>query len=316
MCLALLHGVTAPAQGAEEYPSRPVSIIVPAQAGGGIDIVVRLVADGLRDRLGQPFVLDNRGGGGGSIGATAAARADGDGYTLFASPNSPLVFLPLTKSRLPYDPETFVPVIQLGSQPLVLAVRGDFPGSSFRDLIDYAKADPGKMNYSSVGVGSGNHLSALLLQQLTGTTMVHIPYSGEAPARQAVVAGTVDFFMAPMANMLPLHQQGVVKIFAVGSAARIPDMPDVPTFAELGYPDEMVLTVWYALMAPPKTPDGIVERLNAAVNDVFKDASVRARYRTLGIDPVGGTPQALKDFVASEMRRWKAVVETAQIPKE
>jgi tripartite-type tricarboxylate transporter receptor subunit TctC len=314
--VAVLHAGAAQAQGPDAYPSRRVTIIVPFTAGGALDAATRLVADGLRDRLGQPFVVENRPGATGSVGTGAVARAEPDGYTLLASPNSPLVFNPLTNKNLPYDPAALAPVIQLGSQPLVLAVRGNFPANSFKELVDYAKVNPGKLNYSSQGVGGGNHLSTLLLQKVTGTLMVHIPYGGETPARQAVVAGDVDLFMAPMSGMLALYKEGRVKIFAVGSTKRVPELPDVPTFQELGYPEELVLTVWFALMAPPKTPAPIVDRLNKAVNDVFQQPEVQARYRHLAVDPVGGTPQALRALLDAELRRWTAVVEAAQIPKE
>jgi tripartite-type tricarboxylate transporter receptor subunit TctC len=316
LAAALLSGSAAHGQGADSYPSRRVTIVMPFTAGGALDTTARLLADGLREALGQPFVVENRAGATGSVGTAAVARAEPDGYTLLASPNSPLVFNPLTKKNLPYDAGAFVPIIQFGSQPLVLAVRGNFPGSTFKEFIEYAKGNPGKLNYSSQGVGGGNHLSTLLLQQVTGTRMVHIPYGGETPARQAVVAGDVDFFMAPMSGMLQLYREGRVKIFAVGSAKRVADLPDVPTFQELGYPDELVLAVWFALMAPPKTPAPIVDRLNKTVNEVLRQPDVRARYQSLAVDPVGGTPQALKAFLDAEMRRWTAVVDAARIPKE
>jgi tripartite-type tricarboxylate transporter receptor subunit TctC len=314
--VALLQAGAAQAQGADTYPSRRVTIVMPFTPGGALDTAARLVADGLRERLGQPFVVENRPGATGSVGTAAVARAEPDGYTLLASPNSPLVFNPLTNRNLAYDPTTLTPVIQIGSQPLVLAVRGNFPAASFKEFIHYAKSNPGKLNYSSQGVGGGNHLSTLLLQKVTGTQMVHIPYAGETPARQALIAGEVDLFMAPMSGMLPLHRDKRVKILAVGSAARVAELPEVPTFGELGYPEELVLTVWFALMAPPKTPAPIVDKLNAAVNDVFRQPDVQARYRSLSVDPVGGTPQALKAFLDAEMRRWRAVVETAQLPKQ
>jgi tripartite-type tricarboxylate transporter receptor subunit TctC len=312
----ILCGSASHAQQSRDYPARTVTVVVPFAAGGGLDTVARLVADGLRDRLKQPFVVENRAGGAGSVGTAAVARAEPDGYTLLISPNTPIVFNPLTRKNLPYDPEALTPIIQLGSQPLVLAVRGNFPARSFKEFVDYAKAHPGTLNYASQGVGGGNHLSAVLLQKVTDTSMVHIPYSGEAPARQALAAGDVDFFMAPMAGMAPLHREGRVKILAVGSTQRVPELPDVPTFRELGYPQDVVLTVWYGFFAPPRTPDRVIDTLNAATNDVFGEPEVRARYRNLAIDPVGGSPAALKAFVGEEMRRWSAVVEAAQIPKE
>jgi tripartite-type tricarboxylate transporter receptor subunit TctC len=311
--LALLAVFPAAAQG---WPAKPVRMLITFPPGGPSEILTRLVNERLQAALKQPFVVENRAGAAGIVGTAAVARAEPDGHTLLVSPNTPLVFNPLTKKSLPYDPGALVPVIQLGSQPLVLAVRGNFPASSFQAFIDHAKASPGKLNYSSQGVGGGNHLSALLLQQVTGTHMVHIPYSGEPPARQALVSGEVDFFMAPMASMLPLYREGRVKILAVGSTTRVAELPDVPTFRELGYPEELVLTVWYALMAPPKTPDPIAERLNKAVNEIVRQPEAQERYRSLAIDPVGGTPQALKGFLDAELRRWTAVVEAAQIPKE
>jgi tripartite-type tricarboxylate transporter receptor subunit TctC len=314
LVIALLPATAAHAQGA--YPARRVTIVMPFTAGGALDTTARLLADGLREALGQPFVVENRAGATGSVGTAAVAHAEPDGYTLLASPNSPLVFNPLTKKNLSYDPAALAPVIQFGSQPLVLAMRGNFPANTFKEFIDYAKANPGKLNYSSQGIGGGNHLSTLLLQQMTGTEMVHIPYGGETPARQAVLAGEVDFFMAPMSGMLPLYKEGRVKILAVGSTNRAPELPDVATFRELGYPDELVLTVWFALMAPPKTSEPIIDRLNKAANEVLRQPEVRARYQSLAVDPVGGTPQALKELLDAELKRWTAVVEKAQIPKE
>jgi tripartite-type tricarboxylate transporter receptor subunit TctC len=312
--LAILCSTSLNAQ--QDYPTRAVTIIVPFTAGGGLDTVARLVADGLRERLRQPFVVENRAGGAGTVGTAAVARAEPDGHTLLISPNTPIVFNPLTKKNLPYDPATLVPIVQLGSLPLVLAVRGDFPADSFQQLVAHARANPGKLNYASQGVGGGNHLSTLLLQKVTGTTMVHIPYAGEGPARQALMTGDVDLFMAPMAGMAPLYREGRIKILAVGSVARTPELPEVPTFRELGYPEDVVLTVWYGFFAPPQTPERIVDRLAETVGDIFRQPEIRARYRAMAVDPVGGSPAALKELVAQETRRWSAVVEAAQIPKE
>jgi tripartite-type tricarboxylate transporter receptor subunit TctC len=314
VCALALPSTVAHAQRTDTYPSRTATIVVASPPGGNVDILARIVGDGLRERLKQPFIVENRGAAAvGAVGAASVFRSEPDGYTLFASPNSPLVFNPLTNKNLGYDAEAFVPIIPLGMVPLVMAVRGNFPGSTFKDFVDYAKANPGKLNYGSQGVGGGNHLSTLLLQQITGTEMVHIPYTGEAPARQALLTGDIDLFMAPMSGMLPLYRDGKLKIFAVGSTKRVPELPDVPTFQELGFHSDVVLTVWFALVAPPKTPASVVDKLNATINEIYREPAVRERYKTLAMDPVGGTPQALVQFLAEERARWKRVVEEAKL---
>lgn len=307
------HQALAQPDAAAAFPSRTITIIVPSPAGGGLDTTARLIAEGLRRQFNHPVVIENRAGAATAIGATAAYRAAPDGYTLLAAPNSPLVFLPLTKKSLSYDASKFEPVAITGLQPMVLVVKPQFAGANYADFIAYAKANPGKLNYGSPGVGSGNHLATLMLEKATGTKMVHVPFQGPAPAMQALMRGDIDFYLVPQDSVLGLFQAGKVKIFATGTVKRSSDLPDVPTFRELGLPEEVVLTIIYALAAPPGTPPAIIAKLNAAINAAFKMPDIRERYEKLRIDPTGGTPQDLRGLIASENARWGKVARDAGI---
>ena len=318
--LAMLAALSvAPARAVAQtdaYPSKPITIIVPSTAGSGMEIQARLISEALKPRGGQPFIIETKPGAIGVIGATAAYRARPDGYTLFATPNSPLVFNPLTHKSLSYEPEKFTPLALMSRQPLVMATRGDFPATSLKELIDIAKANPGKLNYASQGVGGGNHLSVLLLEKHTGTHMVHVPFNGAGPATQAMLRGDVDFFMAPMAEILPFYNDGKLKILAVGTEQRSPHAPDVPTFRELGYPAEFILTVWYALVGPPEMPAAISRWLNANINAALQTPFVRDRIRLTSAEPGDLDQPALAAFFARERAVWEKVATENHIEKQ
>lgn len=299
---------TAHAQTAGNFPNRAVTIVVPSAAGGGLDATARIIAEGLRRHFGQPFVIENKPGAATALGSQFVYRAAPDGYTLLASPNSPLVFLPLTKKDLAYDASKFVPIAITGIQAMVLAVKPSFPGKSYADFIAYAKANPGKMNYGSPGAGSGNHLASLLFQKSAGFSAVHVPFNAHSLGVQAMQRGDIDFYLIPVDVVLEHHAAGNMKIFAVGTPQRSRDLPDIATFRELGLPPEVVLTIIYAMVAPPGTPPDIAAKLNEGVNAAFRMPDIRQRYEALKIDPTGGPQADLAKLIDSELKLWGPVV--------
>ena len=305
--LALIVGA-AQAQTAANYPSRTVTIVVPSVAGGGLDTTARIIAEGLRKHFGQPFVIENRPGAATALGAQNVFRAAPDGYTILASPNSPLVFLPLTKKDLAYDASKFTPLAITGIQPMVLAVKPQFQGKSYADFAAYAKANPGKMNYGSPGAGSGNHLASLLFQKAAGFSAVHVPFNAHTLGVQAMLRGDIDFYLIPIDVVLEHHAAGQMKIFAVGTQTRSRDLPQTPTFQELGLPANVVLTIIYAMVAPPGTPPDIAQKLNEGINAVFKMPEVRQRYEQLRIEPTGGSREDLATLIKNELALWAPVV--------
>jgi tripartite-type tricarboxylate transporter receptor subunit TctC len=314
LCATLLFVATVAAQEAE-YPNRPITMIVPYPPGGAIDVLTRALGDKLRGELGQPAVVENRPGATGGIGTGVVARAEPNGYTLLSTPNAPIVLNPFISKNLTYDPLALVPIIHVGNAPLVVSVRSDFPAKSIQEFIAYAKANPGKLNYASQGVGGGAHLATLMFQNATGTQMVHIPFGGAAPALQALVGGQVDLFIDNISSSLPLHQSGKLKILAMGSLKRAPELPDMPTLAEAGLRD-LDLTTWFGMFAPPKTPAAIVTKLNGAINEIIAMPDFRSRVAALHIQLVGGTPQAFADFLAADRARWQAIIAGANIPAQ
>ncbi len=314
--LALLAAPGPRAQTSPGFPVKPIAIVVPSSSGGSVEAQARILGEAFRERHGVAWTFEMRPGAMGSIGATAVARAAPDGYTLLASPNSPIVFNPLTNKSLSYDPSKFTPVQLVASQPLVMATRGDFPGETMKDLVDHARNHPGGVYYGSQGIGGGNHMSALLLEKHSGVAMKHVPFPGAGPATQALLRGEVDFFMAPMAEILPWYRDGKLKIFAVGSRERHPDAPDAPTFREQGYPEDFVLTVWSALLAPPDTPASVADWLNEATTGLLRLPVVRDRFRTLGVDPGGVPRRELALFLDRERATWERVARANNIEKQ
>jgi tripartite-type tricarboxylate transporter receptor subunit TctC len=307
-------GSAAAQSNSSEFPTKLITIVVPYPAGGSADILARVVADRVRSHLQQPAIVENRAGATGSLGATIVARAEPDGYTLLSSPNAPIVLNPFISKDLRYDATSFVPIVQLASAPLVIAVRNGLPATNLQEFIAYAEANPGKLNYASQGVGGGAHLATLLLEQATGIQLVHIPFAGSAPAIQAVAGGQVDLFIDNIGTALPLHKSGNLKILAIGSAQRLPELQEVPTLEEAGLKD-VDFTTWYGLFAPAKTPDTVVHKLNHAVNDILKEDNIKARFGLLGLQPTGGTSQTFGRFVETDRARWKAIIEAANLSK-
>ncbi len=311
----LLAGLllAAPALGQQSYPDRPIKIVVCVPAGGGVDTVTRIVADKLRERLGQPVVVENRTGLSGSIGAEAVAGAEPDGYTLLASQPAPLTVNVLLYKKLNYDPSALIPVAVMTSIPNTLTVRPDFPATTIQDFLVYARAHPGALNYASQGTGTTSHLTAELFDSKTGIQMQHVPYRGTTPAITDLIAGHVDAMFAELASAIHLHEAGKARILAVATRERMPVLPDTPTFIEAGVPD-FISDTWNAISAPPKTPPEIVAKLNAAIVDILKMPDVQDRLKKLNTTPEAMTPAEAADFIRADMARWSGVIKAANIP--
>ena len=301
--------VLAVAQDA--YPDRAIKIIAPVGAGSVADLVPRLVAERLAGLWGTPVYIENRPGGNTNIGAEAAARAEPDGYTLLAAPATTLAVNPSLFPKLTAALTAFVPVTVLADQPNVLVANPKLPFSNARELIAFAKANPGKLTYASPGVGSLQHLSMELLASMTGITLLHVPYKDLPEAVNDVVAGRVDLLFDNLGSAAPLIKSGNLKAIAVGSRRRNALLPDLPSLSE-AVPGFRSVT-WFAIVAPPKTPPGIAAKLSAAIAEILKTADVTNRFRDLYATPVGSSPADTAAFFAEERERWRSTVVSAGI---
>jgi tripartite-type tricarboxylate transporter receptor subunit TctC len=301
--------------GAANYPDHPIRVIVPVPAGGGVDTITRLVTGQMRATLGQPLVVENKAGVGGSVGAEAVFNSAPDGYTILASQPSPITTNPYLYKSLNYDPTQLAPIVVMSHVPNVLLVRASLPVKNVAEFIAYAKANPGKLNYASQGIGTTSHLTAELFQTITHTKMTHVPYKGTAPAVADLLAGNVDLMFNELATSIELHKAGRARILAVTTKQRVPSLPDIPTLAESGVPG-CDSDTWHALTAPPKTPEAIVAKLNAAANAALKSPEVLNRFAQLSIIAGGGTPAETAAFIKSETTRWGEVIHNAGIKPE
>ncbi|HEV3491254.1 MAG TPA: tripartite tricarboxylate transporter substrate binding protein [Reyranella sp.] len=313
--LLLLLAAADPALAQAAYPNKQVRLVVPFPAGGSADILCRLVGEKLSAAWGQPVVIDNRAGAGGNVGAEIAYRADSDGYTLLCSPPGPLAINHNLYRTLPYDWTKFAPVTVLALVPNVITVRIDLPANSVQELIAYAKANPGKVTFASQGNGSTSHLSAQMLAAMAGIEMVHVPYKGEGPALIDLTASRVDIFIGSISAALRFEKAGQLRFLGLASRARSAVAPDVPTTAEIGLPD-LVSSAWYALVAPPGTPDAIVQKINADTAAALKLPDVRTRFLELGAEPQGNTAAATAAFIKAEEARWRLVIRSANVTLE
>jgi tripartite-type tricarboxylate transporter receptor subunit TctC len=313
--LATSSPASAQQDAAVDYPTRPVKIIVSVPAGGGVDTVTRIFAAGLQQRLGQPFVIENRGGGGGNIGAEAAYVAEPDGYTLLATQPAPITSNIALYKKLNFDPVALEPVAVMSKFPNVLLVRQDFPAKTVQDFIAYVKANPGKVTYASQGPGTTSHLTAELFARATGTKMLHVPYRGTGPALNDLVAGHVDFIFMELASGVKLHEAGKARILAVATDKRLDSLPDVPTLIEVGLPD-FISDTWNAISAPPKTPPAIIAKLNRTINDIINEPETKTRFRELNLMAAGGSPQDMAKLKREETERWTKVIRDAGIQPE
>jgi tripartite-type tricarboxylate transporter receptor subunit TctC len=308
----LVTPAAAQSVNAANYPSNIIKVIVCVPAGGGVDVVTRLVADHLRQRLGQPVIVENRAGQSGNLGAEAVYSADPDGYTLLASQPSPLTVNGLIYKKINYEPSALLPVAIMTRIPNTLTVRNDFPAKTAEEFVAYAKSHPGQLNYSSQGMATTSHLTAELFQAKTGTKLQHVPYKGTAPAINDLIAGHVDLMFTELGSAIELHRAGKARVLAVTSRERAAQLPDIPTLAEVGFPG-VESDTWNAISAPPNTPPAIIAKLNAAINEILASREVRNVLDHLNVQPQRMTPAQAADFIKADTRRWTDVIMSAQI---
>jgi tripartite-type tricarboxylate transporter receptor subunit TctC len=308
--IALLVAATSPLP-AQDYPSRPVELVVPFPAGGGTEIVTRHVSDGLAKRLGQPFVVLNRPGANTNLGTLAVVRSKPDGYTLLIT-SFGLAANPSLYRKLAFAPQTDLePITLIANSPTVLTVPPSLPVNTLGEFIAYLRARPGELNYASYGVGSSPHLTAELFQGMTGTKMVHVPYSGGGPAAVGVLTNQAQALFSSVVTVLGMVQGGTLKAIAIASDRRSQLMPNVPTFAERGL--DYKTGTWYGMLAPAKTPPAIIDTLFRASASVLADPSVRARIAEQGAEVVASSPAEFRAFIKDETERLGRVIRDANI---
>ena len=300
---------------AQSYPTKPIRLIVPWPAGGGVDTSARMFSQQLSERLGQTIVIENKPGAGGNIGTALAANEKPDGYTLLMASISPNSVNPHLYANPGFDPvKDFAPIAFAYTVPSFLVVHESSPFKSAQDIIDYAKANPGKLNYGSSGIGSSQHLAMLMFQTATGIDAVHIPFKGTAPAETALIANQLDFMMDPP-TCFPHIRAGKLKVLAVGSPKRNPAMPEVPTFDELGIPG-VHTAVYYGFMAPANTPKEIIDRLNKEVNEILQTEEVRNRITNMGGMITIAPAEDFKKYTDSELVRYGEIIKRAGVKIE
>ena len=312
LCLASMS-LPASFAAAQSYPDRPVRIIVPFAAGGGSDVVGRAIALKLAEKLGQPFVVENRTGAGGSLGATQAARSTPDGYTLLLGSSSEIAQYPNVASNVLYNSERdFVPIAMIATVPLVLTVTESLPVKNVQELLAHARQRPGTLNYGSAGPGSTTHLAVALFASMTGTQMTHVPYRGSAPVVTDLIAGTLQMAIPTMSAVLPHASGGKLKLLAVSTAKRASALPDVPTVQEAGVAG-YATGLWTGLLAPTGTPQPIVDRLSAAVAEALAAPDMKTLLAGQGAEQTAGTPAEFAAEIKRELAVWKEVAQKTGI---
>ena len=312
-----LLGINMPVAFAQNYPVKPVRLIMPSAPGGGTDIAARLIAQGQTESLGQAVVVDNRGGAGGIAGVTVAAKLSApDGYTLLLGSNGHLSFAAAINPKLPYDPQKdLTPISLVANQPFVLAVSSAVAANSIRELITMAKTKPGVITYGSGGAGSASHLGVELFQLRSGVTLMHIPYKGTGPGMSALMSGELQVLMAGLATVLPQAKSGKIKVLAVSGSQRSRMAPEVPTVAEAGVPG-YEFNVWYGMMAPGGTPRPIVTKLATEIARLLKAPVVVERFAVAGLEPISNTPDEFTALLKREIPEWNKVAKAANIRVE
>ena len=302
----------APPGAGAHYPDRPVRIVAASAPGGGIDIISRLVAQPLSTAWGQPAVVDNRGGGGGTIAIDIVAKSEPNGYTLLTT-GPGITYVEALYKKLPFVVKRDItPVARLGTQPFVLVVHPSIPAQSVADLVRLAKAKPDQIRYGSGGVGGASHLATELFRTIAGIDIVHVPYKGTGPAMTALLGGEVQMLVVGVPTAQPHVTAGKVRALALTGSKRAPGLPDIPTIAEAGMPGAEV-EIWIGLFAPANTPRAIVESINRSVNGVLKEPAVQRSFEASGAVPLGGSAAAFTRYIAEETRKWGKVIRGAGI---
>ena len=302
---AAAAAVAGAARAQSAWPTRPIRIVIGYPPGGSTDVAGRLLAEQLGRRLGQQVVVDNRAGAGGTVGATSVVRADADGYTLLLAASPEVSIAPITMKAMPYDPvRELQPITLVGQVPFLLVVNPAVPAQTLAEFIAYAKSNPGKLNYSSFGNNTSNHLAGELFKSLTGTQSVHVPYKGSGPSMVDLIGGQVQYSFDTPPAVLEHVRGGKLRALAVAARQRLPSAPQVPTFAEAGLP-EFTGGTWFGLFAPAKTPRAVVDRINAESVATLRDADFAKGFTDRGIVPSPQTPEEFGRFVQAEVNKWK-----------
>jgi tripartite-type tricarboxylate transporter receptor subunit TctC len=311
---AALALLTTCALAAAPYPNRPIRIVDPFAPGGSTEAQARAIAPKLTEAWGQPVIIEARPGAGSALGSQLVAQATPDGYTLLFN-NVGLLTVPLLSKKPPFDPlRDFAPLILVGTQSQIIVVHPSLPGT-LKEFLSYAKANPGKVNFGSSGVGGSSHLGMEYFKMVAGIDIVHVPYKGSSPASSAILAGEIQLGGFAANAMIPHIKSGKLRALAVTSPRRTPLFPELPTAAEAGLPGFEIVS-WGGMFAPAATPTAIVTKLNQGINAALQSAEVKERFSRFGVEPAGGTPQELSKLLASEVRRWSKVIADAGIPKE
>ena len=314
LCLGLaLLGLAATSVQAQNYPNKPIRLIVPFPPGGGNDVIARLIAQKLSDRFGQQVVVDNKAGANGIVGLQALMQSPADGYTLAVAAAGPMAVNPSLYDKLPYDPtKDFSPITNLVNYPLLLVVHPSVPVKTTLDLVNLAKAKPKQLFFASPGSGNSGHLAGELFNTMAQVQTVHVPYKGQGPALADLLTGQVQMLYSSIPSVLPQVRSGQLNALAVGSAKRLPSLPDIPTLAETGVPGYEAYS-WVGIVAPAKTPKAIVTRLNQEIVDILKQKDVAEKLNQQGALPVGDTPEQFAAYIKTEIDKWGAVVRAANI---
>ena len=316
LLLALAAPVLAAPAFADDYPSRSIRLIVPYAPGGGADSVARIVAKRVSESIGQPIVIENRGGAGSIVGTDMVAKAAPDGYTLLLGQSGPISINPAVYKTLPYDPvKDFAPITMTTAYPYMLVVNSELPAKTLQEFVALARSKPGAMNYGSTGVGAANHLVAELFNSKAGLQMTHVPYRGTALAVGDLLSGQLSVVFGDPISVLPHIRSGKLRALAVTSLERSPVAPEVPTVAESGYPGFEALA-WHGILAPAKTPSEIVKKLNAEIVKALADPETNKLLTNQAMQTVGNTPEAFAAFIQKDIATWKAVATAAKVTVE
>ena len=309
LVLALAATLAFAAQAQTPWPAKPVHIVVPAPAGSSIDVIARLLGDKLKDRWGQPVIVENKPGAGGMLGVDAAAKASPDGLTIAVGFNGPIAFAPFMYHRMPYDPaKDIVPVVMTTLQPNVLAVNAALPVKTVHDFIALGKQKAGRMNYASVGQGSSSHLTMELLLSEAGIQATHVPFNGSPPAALSVAGGDTDALIAAAPALLPLVKSGKLRLIAVTGRHRLDAMKELPTLVESGLPNVESM-IWNGFFVAARTPEAVVQKINADVNAVLQEPAVKSVFDAQGLMPGGGSPADFRATVNADVKRWGAIIQ-------